>query len=551
MLSLNIKQSSGYLLFAAFGAVVVLWQLLLGGYVLTLDMVFGPNVLLPAAGSLLSGVPLKYVQMFLVYVVGGVVTQKIFLGLIFFLLFYLPLLYFKTIFQLERTYGAEYVAAVLFAINPFVYERFLAGQWLVIFGYALLVPVFAYTLAVCREVDYRQVWKLAAALLVLGAVSSHNFMIAVIMLGVVAGYYSAVGSERAALVKRVLIVGVVLVCGSSYWLVPAVVGTASPLPTFTTEHQEVFRTAGDERVGVLGNVITLHGFWGEREPWSDRFILPKEQGVSFWVAFSAVLLLVGVGVYTALASRQLRIQVVCMLMVLLLAVIFSSGVGEGFLRPFNSLLFEHISFWKGFRDSQKWSGVVALLYALFAGLGAYAVLTTAWGRRYALEARVVLMCIPLMVTPMMLLGFVGQLHTTYYPESWEKVNGVLATTRDCKAMFLPWQQYYSLSFNYDILTANVSPSYFDCEIVHGKNMGLGSIESQGGHGEEYEVIEKAVTDNEANAEDVVQLLREKGVRYIIFTDDVVAEDQYKYPFLGSSKLTLLLVDKGIYLYRIN
>lgn len=71
MLSLNIKQSSGYLLFAAFGAVVVLWQLLLGGYVLTLDMVFGPNVLLPAAGSLLSGVPLKYVQMFLVYVVRG------------------------------------------------------------------------------------------------------------------------------------------------------------------------------------------------------------------------------------------------------------------------------------------------------------------------------------------------------------------------------------------------------------------------------------------------------------------------------------------------
>ncbi|MEI6490880.1 MAG: hypothetical protein WCO16_03950, partial [bacterium] len=133
-----MKKNKLYIIFALLGAIVVLWQLLAGGYVLTLDMVFGPKVnLIISQGGLFTTLPTKYVLVFLTYISTGWVAQKILLITIFFILFNFPLHFFRKIFNSEKTYGAEYFSSIFFAINPFVYERFLAGQWAVIFGYAL------------------------------------------------------------------------------------------------------------------------------------------------------------------------------------------------------------------------------------------------------------------------------------------------------------------------------------------------------------------------------------------------------------------------------
>jgi len=50
-----------YEIFAVLGAVVVLWQMLLPGYVIVLDMVFGPHVNPPSySGLSASGFPVSY-----------------------------------------------------------------------------------------------------------------------------------------------------------------------------------------------------------------------------------------------------------------------------------------------------------------------------------------------------------------------------------------------------------------------------------------------------------------------------------------------------------
>jgi hypothetical protein len=158
--------------------------------------------------------------------------------------------------------------------------------------------------------------------------------------------------------------------------------------------------------------------------------------------------------------------------------------------------------------------------------------------------------IPILYTPMMPFGFAGQLKPVQYPNSWAEVNNVLKQDKKCKALFLPWQQYYSLHFNNDLLTANVSRIYFDCDIIHGKNMNLGEVVSQGGNGEEYDAIEKVVTDNEASSDAAIEFLKKKGIRYIIFTDDVLGEDQYTYPFLDSRSLFMVTHKEGVYLYKL-
>jgi len=547
-----MKRNSFYILFAFFCTGVVLWQLLASGYVLTLDMIFGPHVnLARSAGDLLNTAPMWYLLSFVTYVLGGWITQKILLVAIFFLLFYLPLRFFRKIFGIENTHGAEYVASILFAINPFVYERFLAGQWAVLFGYALLIPFTAYLIGFCKEWNYKNFLKLLVAIILIGVVSTHILIMSVIVTTLAFVTNFIVRKFNLSFLKMGLLLGAAVLVCSSYWLVPAVLSKTTPLTTFGPEHWEVFKTAGSGHFGTLGNVLMLHGFWGEHEEWITRFVLPKEGGWVFGTAITLLFLLVLVGIYSGLKDKKIRNTTIFMGGVMFLAVIFSCSIGEGIFRNLNLWIFEHVSFWKGFRDTEKWSALVALGYALFVGLGSVKILSYFTQAKYKITILCILLAIPLFITPMMLFGFAGQLKAVQYPQSWSEVNNVLKQDRNCRALFLPWHEYYSLKFNDDILTGVVARSYFNCDIVEGQNMELGGISSQGGNGDEYNIIEQAVTDNNANLDNTIELLRERGIRWIIFTDDIVGEDPYKYPFLGSKHSHEVIHHDEIDLYSIN
>jgi hypothetical protein len=248
-------------------------------------------------------------------------------------------------------------------------------------------------------------------------------------------------------------------------------------------------------------------------------------------------------------DKNIRVQIACLTLVACLAVIFSSGIGQGIFLDFNVWLFDNIPFWKGFRDTQKWSGLLVTFYALFAGYGLFYILsqTTEIYRRSLLWLSC---CIPIVLTPMMLFGFSGQLQTVQYPPEWYEVNTIIKNDSDCRVLFLPWHQYYTLKFNNDLLTGNVASSFFECDVLAGKNMELGSIDSQGGHGEVYDRIENLVANNNGDKEKTVLLLKAEGIKYVIFTDDIQYEDKYLYPFLQSEQLELIYEKEGIYLYQI-
>jgi hypothetical protein len=148
------------------------------------------------------------------------------------------------------------------------------------------------------------------------------------------------------------------------------------------------------------------------------------------------------------------------------------------------------------------------------------------------------LCIlPLVYTPMMLFGFNGQLHPVWYPDSWHEANKVLKSDPDCKAVFLPWHLYYSLSFNNDLITANTASQFFDCEIVSANGAEIGEISSTGVYGESYDRIEAAVTNNDySSSVATIATLRDENIKYVIFTDDLMRDDIYSYPFLAGTSM---------------
>ena len=480
---------------------------------------------------------------------GGMVTEKILLITIIFLLFYLPLHFFRRIFNDVDSFGAEYAVSLAYAVNPFVYERFLAGQWAVVFGYALLVPFISYLFDFCRIHEPKNGIKLAAILFIFEIVSLHYFVAAIIVTALAFTAHFIVKKDRMRFALSILILSGCIILTSLYWTLPAFLSHASQIASFGPGEWQVFKTVGTGQFGVLQNVLILRGFWEEGQIWATLFLI-SQSGIIYVLSLCLTALLILFGVYEGLRKKDMRNRYVFLLGIGILAVVFSCGTGDGIFNGINVWIFRHVPFWKGFRDSQKWSGLLALFYVFSLGLGVAYLQSLFKGYPNKRIIVFISMMIPILLTPMMLFGFGDQLHAVEYPESWKEVNDVLKNDPSCKALFLPWHEYYSLRFNDDMLTANVARSYFDCNVTEGEDMELGNIRTQGGNGVTYDEIEREVTENTQSPDATVEFLKQNGFDYIIFTDDLVRVDPYRYPFLNSKELEKVMNRGGIYLYRI-
>ena len=528
-------------LYVIFAAILVLWQMLLPGYILTLDMTFGPVAsTVSFVGLSAAGWPMHALLAGLHYILSGWIVEKVVLFMLFFFLFYLPLKFYP----FASKYGERYITALVFAVNPFVYERLLAGQWGVLFGYALLFPFIAGLIGLARAPERRRAIYTFLWLLAIGVFSLHFLAIGLILLVV----FALIEVRSWKLLKNIAIGVILFALLSCYWLIPTALTTgATRLETFTPSQWSAFGTASGSHIGLEGNVAALYGFWGEHEPLMERFVLPKDEGAWWYGALAAMALLMLVGAYAGLRSREYRRTTVFLLIGGFLAFVFSCGVNSHIFGGINNWLFEHIGFWTGFRDSEKWSGALALTYALLAGLGTELILERIPKRTILL----ILCALPIAYTPTLLFGAVGQLQPVWYPQSWYQADAIVKQSPDCTALFLPWQEYYSPKWdNNFMLAGNLAPGFFHCTIISGQDIELDDVGTPSGFTSQYYAIEKAVTSNTADPDQTITLLKEQGIRYIIFTNDISRIDPYTYPFLGSSKLQKVLSTSGLALFRV-
>ena len=118
------------LLVAGLTPLVVLGPLLSRGYVLTYDMVFSPHAHIALQSiregrGLYSALPMQTLTLLLNQLLPGDVIQKLYLYAIFFAAIYtmyrcLPL----------ASRSARLTAGLMYALNPFTYDRLMAGHWL-------------------------------------------------------------------------------------------------------------------------------------------------------------------------------------------------------------------------------------------------------------------------------------------------------------------------------------------------------------------------------------------------------------------------------------
>jgi hypothetical protein len=348
-----------------------------------------------------------------------------------------------------------------------------------------------------------------------------------------------------------------VVC-SLYWIVPFALSEKTTHEAFDTAHFEAFTTAEDGRIGVVGTVLTLRGFWAERHAWAGQFSMPTDNPWLFYSIFLVLFALTCLGFFSLLNNSEAKLVRVFILISFIAATVFATGVSAFLLWKINLWLLSNVSFWSGFRDAQKWVGVLAVWYTLLASYGLSFILSHTQKLKRELLVLLGACVVPLLFVPYILFGLDGQVKPTFYPASWETIAHTVEATPDCRILFLPWHQYYAVTWNDGQLIANPGAHAFACETITGENTELGAITALGIGTENYAHIEEVVTNNNpatTSIESAVTLLRENKITHIVYARDLKGRDIYNYPFLQSTQLELVLQNNesdgsGIDLYKI-
>jgi hypothetical protein len=525
-------------------AFVVLLPLLGRGYILTLDMVFTPHLRMPASVSS------SYLLHVLFHVLNLVVPSDVIEKIILFLILFLSGV---GVHKLVQSLSAKrpdtyqrlgcYFAGLLYTINPFTYDRFMAGQYNVLLGYALLPWFTRAMLKLLAQPAWRSAIVLAAWATAASIVSIHAVGLMAILAVTGLGLKSWQQRDNKPWLRQALKFGLLaaamFIAASSYWLIPLALGhgsTATTISSFNTTDQSAFATLGGSTLGRLGSVVRLQGFWAEGR---DLYSLPQDQ-VPVWGLLALIVwLIVITGVMSLWRVRQ-RFIVVLLAASALIAAMLAIGTINGWLVT-------RVPFFAGYREPEKFVALVALAYAVFAGHGVAAILKYCHdqgGKFFLIVASVILLLVPLVWTPTMLRGFDNQLTLAQYPADWFTINKRLdADPSRFQVLFLPWHQYMYFNFAGRII-ASPAPAFFDKPVVVSNNPEFEGIPPV------PNTLDASVAGTLAGAPESTTIgtpLAKLHIKYVLLARD---DDYANYSYLGrQADLKLVAKSATLELYR--
>lgn len=498
-----MKRFAPYIPYIFLTAAIML-PLLLPGYILTHDLVFTPEL------RLSQSIGNDYLWHLLLFVLNQVLPSQVIEKLI---LVAIPLtasigmhhlLTYLASVSADKNPGlswhwAIYAGSILFAANPFVYSRFMAGQYAVLLGYALLPFFITAFLKYVAEPSWRRITHIAAIALLISIVSIHSIgFIAIIAL--ILGVWGVHDTtQRRNYIGRGLVGIIGFIVLSSYWLVPLLSGngaTADTIQSFDSTHAAAFATHGSNLAAKIYYIFNFQGFWAEGR---GLFTLPQEM----LVGWGTVRLLIWAGIAWGawIMLRQLRGLALCFLVLAILALVFAAGIPQPLLTEI------------GYREPHKFTALVVCSFVIFFAYGTARLMYRMQRRSHtaqAVSASLILILV-LLFTPTLYWGFAGQLQPRQYPADWQIVDQQLRDDRqEFQVLALPWHQYMSFGFTERII-ANPARVYFGKPVLMSGNPELGPLNANSSS-QEKEISRLLADSTKAN---VATAFAGRDIKYIV------------------------------------
>ncbi|MEA2522443.1 MAG: hypothetical protein QOI81_2089, partial [Actinomycetota bacterium] len=388
-------------------------------------------------------------------------------------------------------------ATVLSVVDPFTYERMVAGQVYLVLAFALM-PLLLSLLWEERSARRSVIIGLLIALQV--ALSLHLVFIA--------GLLVVAFASRDLLARRwrdgLHLAGsaAIALLASAYWL-PSAIRASGGFDRIGTADLVAFRSSADPAFGLYPNLVGLYGFW--RHGW----VLPKDFLPAWPLFLLALLVVAGIGVagsWRRLGSRRLA-PLPCAGGLGLVLAAGDQGLAGGIYR----FLFDHVAVFRVMREPQKWLELLVLVYAVGFGLGLEAIVHAVGTAKARATAAVIVLLIPVTYGFTMLWGFDAAVAPSHYPASWAQANDVMGSGPGA-IVALPWHRYLPLPWTQDRVVSNPMVSAFARDVVVSEDPEFGGVPAEGSDPLSANVGQ--ILRDGANGEPVAAPLSRLGVEYL-------------------------------------
>ncbi len=465
-------------------ALLALGPLLGRGYVLTYDMVFVPRLeltrgLLGLDTAVARAVPADLLVALTSRLVPADLVQKLILAGVF-----VGAAAGAARLVPSRSLAARAAAAVLYAWNPFLYERLVMGHWGLLVSYAAL-PWVARAALGLRVAKPAAVPRLILSLAVAASGSPSGGLIAALLaLGVAAtpplGAVDSPGNRsgesatlplRGAAHRKVgfgpargaALVATVALVANGPWLVPSLLRPGG-VPV-RPEGAEAFAARPDGPLGTVGSLIGLGGIW-------NALAVPPGLGSWPWLAGLVVVLAVAVAGLPLLGRRWPPGAAVGLLVAAGAGLVVAAAPALPGLRSLAELVVAQVPGGGLIRDSHKFVAPLALAEAVCFGLGVERVLP-ALPSRWARPAAAGLVAAPVLLLPALAWGAAGRLAVVDYPPAFAEARAVMAADPVPGAVLvLPWHLYQPHAWNGDRVVLDPAQRWFTRRAVGNDDLEL-------------------------------------------------------------------------------
>jgi hypothetical protein len=470
------------------------------------------------------------------YFIPGAILQRI---IMFSILLLSGLSAYKLLSRLSPEAG--YFAGTLYMINPFVYVRYLSGQWGILMAYSLIpLAILMFITALENPKSKKNLLLAVTSSTIVTLFSLH---MAIILFVLYAFLLTArmIRKDRPKNVKDILRTSSLFLAFylsiNTYWILPVLTAPNNVVYQFSSQEADIF-SAKPEFQTMLYTIASLYGFW-RHYAYEQTYNLIN--GWQYWAVGFIILSIIGF-VYRNRISATFHTKYVWSIAAcMIVSTIFATGTSE-FFEPLYLFLFDNFILVQIFRDTHKFVIPVILGYCILGGLGLSLIL-----RHLKMRTKrkpvlsLVLACIialPLVYQFNMLFAFNGKLFTHEYPVTWYQVNEYLnGDSEDFAVLFFPWHTY--MHFKWAGHIANPAKVFFDKPVLQANTIEIGPIYSHSTNPAQKYVQFLLSNNNRIN--NFGELVSSLNIKYVLLTKE---SDYSNYRFLYNQTDMQLVFDNS-------
>src|SRR3989338_10892138 len=182
-------------------------------------------------------------------------------------------------------------AGTLYSVNPFVYERVMAGHWYFLLAYALFPWVIMATTGLFSKPGFVSAIKLALLATLIFNLFVHFtviFAVFFVVYGILFLIFNSRNLNSKLFYNLCLSLLFVLILNLN-WLIPVLIGKSfitNSLRSFSRQDLLAFQSVADPNYGLVFNLLSGYGFWEEVY---DYFISVKLV-IPFWPVISSIFI---------------------------------------------------------------------------------------------------------------------------------------------------------------------------------------------------------------------------------------------------------------------